>query len=226
MKKRKMIITCLSIALAIVVVGAAYAANIDEDVTVYEKISERTIGIKENTVDESEYQLDVTPGSEIELKYNVENNGGINAVNGDYDAYVKVDIYFKFEKDDNLVERIEDDVNFYIFDGIEKKLLSEVDTYDKQYKVGDWIVTYMDDEMIEMYYTRPLVYGQKTSDFLSSLSFNNMIGNEYANANFVIETEVNAVQVNNGESAVAAEWGVYPIFDQMGNITAVSETKN
>ena len=90
-----------------------------------------------------------------------------------------------------------------------------------------WLVQYADEEQIVLYYTKPLqASGESTStNFMDGISFDEELGNQYADKELALEYVVTAVQANNSEAAMAAEWGMFPVFDANGVLTGVYETE-
>ena len=60
---------------------------------------------------------------------------------------------------------------------------------------------------------------------MDGICFDPAIGNDYANKELKLDYEVTAVQVNNSEAAMAAEWGMFPAFDEEGTLIGVYETE-
>lgn len=219
MKKKYLALVLALGVVAVAGVGGSLAARSDESAKITEVISEKTLGVAEK----SNIQTDIkaNPGADVDLNYSVVNDGGENNSNGSYDIYTKVYVYYGFDDVDNDGDS---PVKFFLNDNGNKiELKDYITSYDEQYSIGKWIIAYYDDEQIVMYYTSPLKEGEQSTEFLSSMSFETTMGNEYSQKNFYIDTSVDAVQKNMAESAIAAEWGVYPQFDADGNITYVSE---
>lgn len=219
MKKKYLILVLAVAAVAAAGAGTSLALHTDESARLVNTISEKTLGVTEKSKIQDE--IKVNPGSAIDLNYSVFNDGGSDNTNGSYDIYAKVFVYYGFE---NVQTDKDSPVQLNIdVDGEPIRLDKYIYSYDDQYRAGDWIVTYFDDEQIVLYYTKPLAYGETSSEFLSSMKFDKDMGNEFSGQSFLIESSVDAVQTNCGKSAIAAEWGVYPDFDGNGNITYISE---
>ncbi len=224
-KKYQVLILALTAAAA-AGVGGSLALNTAESAKVTKTISEKTLGVTENAKIQTD--LKANPGDVAELDYSVLNDGGEHSAGGSYDIYTKVNVYYGFDGAD-VKENKPDDAAVKLnieTDGTNITLDKYVDSYEKQYRAGDWIIAYFDDEQIVMYGVRPLEKGEKSNDFLSSIEFDPSIGNEYSGRKFTIETTVDAVQKDNAKTAIAAEWGVFLEFDDNGNITYISETEN
>lgn len=106
-----------------------------------------------------------------------------------------------------------------------EQIYDMVDTETEQYVLNDWIVTYADEEQMVLYYRKPLKSGECSSDFLTGILFRPEMGNAYADKEYHIEITATAVQANNSKDAIAAELGVFPAFDEEGNLTWVSESR-
>ena len=226
MKKKYQVLMLALTAAAAAGAGGSLALNTAESAKVTKTISEKTLGVTENAKIQTD--LKVNPGDVAELDYSVLNDGGEHSAGGSYDIYTKVNVYYGFDGAD-VKENKPDDAAVKLnieTDGTNITLDKYVDSYEKQYRAGDWIIAYFDDEQIVMYGVRPLEKGEKSNDFLSSIKFDPSIGNEYSGSKFTIETTVDAVQKDNAKAAIAAEWGVFPEFDDNGNITYISETEN
>jgi hypothetical protein len=157
----------------------------------------------------------------------------INSVENGYSIYAKVEIDRYWSKNDDNGEKYLDYAadnmaKAYIgesYTGTESQLPLQIDGQEEAYIVNDWLVGYADDEQIVMYYTKPLAEGEQSSDFLSGIYFAPEMDNSYTNTTYHVDITVTAVQANNGADAIAAELGVFPSFDDEGNIIAVSETR-
>ena len=214
-KKKYLLMLTTAVVAVTALIGGTMATKSDYSSSIIEKISERSLKVK--TVSDIDDDIKIMPGGESEVSYKVKNVGG-------YDVYAKVYVIFDWEQNNKeaKIDKDEDMLSLYINTGNKKnanyveipKNGSDVyiGSYDEQIKVGDWIVTYYDNEQLQMYYTKPISSDSQSQDFLSMISCNSDMDNKYSKAKLNIETEVNAVQVNNEEDAIAAEWGVYPQF--------------
>ena len=157
------------------------------------------------------------PGAQEDVHYNLLNDGGASngtsTDKGSYDIYAKVDVYFDWTQNENSKSKYGklDDIN-YIKLFMEDNVIPEVDSYEQQQKIGDWIVAYNKGNQLTMYYTKPLKEEQKTSDFISKIAFDTAMDNKYADAKLEISTDVSAVQADSADAAFATEWGVFPNF--------------
>ena len=209
MKKKYILLLATAALIAVAAIGGTLASGYVESGNVLQNISEKALGISimsGNTKagdGRTSISVEAVPGASNTLNYQIKND----RTNG-YELYARVDLYYGWSSDLNLNNRA------YPY----------VDSYEKQTKVGDWIVAYCDQEQMTLYYTKPLAQGEEAK-FLDSVSFSTEMGNRYAGAQYLLDVEVTAVQANNSDEAIAAEWGVYPRFDSNGTITSVSETR-
>ena len=60
---------------------------------------------------------------------------------------------------------------------------------------------------------------------MDGICFSTDMNNDYADATMTIDFTVTAVQANNSEDAMAAEWGMFPVFDANGTLINVYETR-
>ncbi|MDD6290744.1 MAG: hypothetical protein PUA77_02985 [Lachnospiraceae bacterium] len=221
MKKKYLLLIAVAAMIAVAVVGGTLASGYVESGNVLEEISEKALGISimsgstKSGSGSANAGIDVVPGGTTQLDYRIQND----QKNG-YNLYAKVDLYFGWSSDSLVADQ---ERNGYVSLQLANHTLPLVSSYDRQTKVGDWIVAYCDREQATLYYTRPLSYGDSAA-FLDSISFSNAMGNSYAGAQFLLDMDVTAVQANNSEEAIAAEWGVYPHFDN-GTLISVSETR-
>ncbi|WP_455719382.1 hypothetical protein [Agathobacter sp.] len=226
MKKKYQVMILAFGAVAAAGVGGSLAAGSAESPKITKTISEKTLGVTENAKIQTD--LKVNPGDIAQLGYSVQNDGGIHSERGSYDIYTRVNVYYGFDDaGDNSFISEDTPVKLNIKTNKETVNLDQyVDSYKDQYRVGDWIIAYFDDEQITMYGAYPLEKGEISDEFLSSIEFDPSIGNEYSGLGFTIDTTVDAVQRDNAGSAIAAEWGVFPEFGADGSITYISETEN
>lgn len=154
------------------------------------------------------------PGEQVSCRYRVKND--VDVKKNAYDIYARVRIYKSWENE--------------ALDSKNIKL-----TYEEQGKMTDyenegyitengWLVTQQDEEELELYYTKPLKKGEESTDFLEGVTFPESLSNQYTDQKVKLEFEVTAVQVDAGDAAIQAEWGVFPKIIQ-GDITGVYETK-
>lgn len=173
------------------------------------------------------------PGGEYACSYKI-----TNEADGGYDIYAKVVInkYWtdisKKDDADQLVEGAYAELSGNEFTDVcvtdstgENQTVREITSYEQQYEINDWIVTYADDEQIVMYYKYPIPEGEASANFIDAISFDKKMGNEYADKEYHLNVEVTAVQKNSAEDAIAAELGVFPVFDENGSITWINEVR-
>ena len=167
---------------------------------------------------------EAVPGGEYSCSYNVKND----APDG-YDIYVKVEIYKYWTDDtmDNLSSKY--DKIYYNVDDM--KMLYPDECHENFLASNGWLISYADDEQLVMYYTKPLKASGNSSEctstnFMDGINFDTALGNEYADKNLKIEYIVTAVQANNSNAAMAAEWGMFPVFDENGIMTGIYETES
>ncbi|SFB02785.1 hypothetical protein SAMN05216249_10758 [Acetitomaculum ruminis DSM 5522] len=185
------------------------------------KITTKDIGVafSGKMSEEEKISTGILPGTTQQYDYTVSNKvTGSQA----YDIYVKVTIYKAWANE-------ELDSSKVVLQG------SDQHEYAKEDVVTDaavgtiidgWLISYVDDEEIVLYYTKPLSKGESTTSFIDGIYFKEDMGNEYTDSTLDLEYIVNAVQANQSEAAMAAEWGMYPLINGSGNITNVFETKS
>ena len=90
-----------------------------------------------------------------------------------------------------------------------------------------WIPFYNGDEQIVLYYNKVVNPGDVVTDpFISQLELSTSTDNAYAGKQFTVEYTLQAVQADDGETAIATEWGVFPTFDgSTTTISSISEVK-
>ena len=220
LKKKYLLLPVAAALLAAAAVGGTLAAGYAQSENVLQKVSEKSLGISIFSGDtdkgtSAKANVGIVPGATSRLKYQV----GNDQKNG-YDLYAKVTLYFDWASD-ALSE--DEEKNHYVSLLLENQTFPRVESYDKQKKMGDWIVAYCDSREAVLYYTKPLSYGERAS-FLDAVSFSSAMGNRYADAQFLLDMQVDAVQTDNSREAIAAEWGVYPEITD-GILTGISETR-
>ena len=222
MKKKYILLLATAALITVAAIGGTLASGSVESGNVLQNISEKALGISimsGNTKEgdgRTSISVEAVPGASNTLNYQIKND----RTNG-YDLYARVDLYYGWSSDALADDQTR---NSYVNLNLNNRAYPYVDSYAKQTKVGDWIVAYCDQEQMTLYYTKPLAQGEKAK-FLDSVSFSTEMGNRYAGAQYLLDVEVTAVQANNSDEAIAAEWGVYPRFDSNGTITSVSETR-
>ena len=224
-KKYLLMVIAGALVLATMIGGTLAALNVKSEEAATADISIKSVGV--TIYDEQtplgtlteEKTTEIVPGTDVAMARKV-----VNSVSDGYDVYVKVVIYTIWEVDgEQLYPETGAADLLYVESG--EKGRQDLAAAGMNEKVNGWIVQYADDEQIVMYYSRPVKPDAATSDFISGIKFTEAIGNEYANASYHMEYQVTAVQANNAADAIAAELGVFPVFDEDGNIIAISEEK-
>ena len=228
MKKKYLIIIGAVALVALAAIGGTMASDyFQSEGKVAGTISEKSLEVSivdedGNTIDDAdELASEIVPGAQIPFCREVAN---LNE-NG-YDMYVKVSIYYDWSGDLSAASYENEYFTLYI-DGEEIPSVADYADENGEYvTIGDWIVAEAEEGSVVLYYTKPLSYNE-TATFLSSIAFSKDMGNEYAGEELELEYEVNAVQANNSQDAIAAEWGVFPVFDDTDStlIVGISETK-
>lgn len=228
MKKKYLLMGIAGVFVLSTMIGGTLAAL---DTTTTEgataEISVKSIGVAVNggsgTSDgEIELAADVVPGGNCICAYNVSND----AADG-YDIYVKVEIY-KYWTDDSeeILESQYDDI-YYTCGG--ENIAYPQELNESYLTENGWLVQYADEEQIVLYYTRSLkasgnIEDKVSTNFMDGISFDAAMGNEYADKELKLDYMITAVQANNSSDAMAAEWGMFPVFDENGVLTGIYET--
>jgi hypothetical protein len=234
MKKKYMLMGAAAVVVVSTVIGGTLAAlntNTENGAGAAETgISLKNIGVAfADAGDEGSEITDHMPGG----TWTNTQSSVINSVENGYTIYAKVVIDRYWSREEDGIEEYldlasENMAKAYIgetYPGADTQLLSLAETQEEQYIVNDWLVGYADDEQIVMYYTKPLAEGEQSSDFLSGIYFVPEMDNRYTDTTYHVDITVTAVQADNGSDAIAAELGVFPSFDEQGNMIAVSETR-
>lgn len=228
MKRKYILMGFAGLLCASTVIGGTLAAlNESTDEGAKAEISVKTIEIETTgtATQTEEITNKAMPGGRYETPMNVYNS----ATDG-YDLYAKVEIY-KYWNDaegnlDSSVATIETgDASYAYVDG--SIAGAETNAYGFEV-VNDWLVQYADEEQIVLYYTKPLSSDTNSAhhastNFMDAIAFDSSIGNEYADQTLMLEYVITAVQANNGEAAMASEWGMFPVFDSNGTLVGVFE---
>lgn len=233
MKKKYLLMGVAGALVVSTMIGGTLAA-LDTATTEGAKaeISVKSIGVSVNqadgasTVDGSvEIKNGAVPGGNYECSYNVSNTESEG-----YDIYVKVAIYKYWEDEEGILESKYDSIYYDCADGSEKGKTYPQELEENYLTENGWLVQYADEEQIVLYYTKPLKATDNTlentsTNFMDGISFDPALGNAYANKELKLDYEITAVQANNSEAAMAAEWGMFPIFDEDGVLVGVYETE-
>lgn len=240
MKRKYLLMLVAGILVVSTMVGGTLAAlntNTENGVGA----SQVNIGVNAISVDiekESNQDVDIAvpitlPGGDYKCPYKV-----TNSTDSGYDIYAKVVInkyWTEISQTDNSNQVLEGEYAGLSGNEVTDVLVSdsngrsqtvvEITSYEQQYELNDWIVTYADDEQIVMYYKYPIAKGESSSNFMDAISFDKKMGNEYADKEYHVNAKVTVVQGNAAEDAIAAELGVFPVFDENGVITKINEVR-
>lgn len=221
LKKKYLLLLAAAGLIAATAMVGTFASGYVESGTVLQNISEKSLGIsvlsgdtKNNGSTTSE--IKVVPGGTTSLDYRV-----LNDRKGGYDLYTRVTVHYGWSKD-TLVDA--EAKKSHVVLKMNGKAYPLVKSYENQIKIGDWIVAYCDSEEAVLYYSKPLAYGE-TASFLDEITFDTDMGNQYADAHFLLDIDAAAVQADNSDDAIAAEWGVFPHFEKE-ILMSVSETRS
>ena len=228
MKRNVMIAGAGAIMVAVALIGGTMAANNAQTAKAAQaEISVNGLdgGIAVSTTDpvfDSEQGIAAVPGGDYKIARHAVNDGNLV----DYDAYFKAVIYKSWmDRTEEYIDVTETEVledRPYIGEGESRVYLDEVAVGDV---VNGWLVAYVDDEEIELFYTQKVAPKAATTNFIDGIAFSEELSNKFTNAMYGIEFEVTAVQANDGEDAIASALGYYPVIDETGNIVSVSEEK-
>ncbi|MCR5641198.1 MAG: hypothetical protein K6G04_07600 [Lachnospiraceae bacterium] len=225
MKRKYMIAGAGAILVAVTLIGGTMAANnaqTSEAAQADISVNGLAGGIEVTSTDpvfEAESGVAATPGGDYEIVRSVKNAGG----ELDYDAYFKAVIYKSWlDGEESYMDTTETE-------DVQEDRPHVADTYYDEVEAGDivngWLVGYVDEEEIVLYYTKPLGVGEQSTNFVEGISFAENLGNAYMDATYSFGIEVTAVQANNGADAMASTLGIYPVMDENGVIVSVSEEK-
>lgn len=215
-KKKLILMGTAGVLVMTAVIGGTMAGfNTSTESKGVSNITVKELGITlngQNTGKELDsYSLDnivAVPGGEVEVPYSITNN-----IAEGYELYTRVTIYKKWEEAD----LDQDMIHLFVKEGDESKELIAGTT------VNDWIVWYADGEQVIMYYTKPLGSGATSSELISSIRFDDQMGNAYAGKSVSLTFEADAVQTIAAEDSIPSEWGVYPVIAADGTISAIEE---
>lgn len=223
MKKKIILMSVAAVLAMTAIVGGTLAGFNTESGQGKTDISTKALGIELHggsfVLDEETLVSDACmPGSEVAMPYYVTNN-----VADGYDLYTRVTIY-KYWDDVENTSLEADKISLYTKDAAGNAVELAVNEENAEaVRIGDWFVQYADDEQIILYYAKPLVSGENTTNVLDYLVVDEKVGNAYTNQKVMLDVEVDAVQKIAAESSIPSEWGVYPSFDENGNIVAIAE---
>lgn len=221
--KKKIVLAVIAAAL---VLAAAIGTTFASFNTESENPGEATITLNDMQValaaapgeEERETIPEVAmPGQEVNLKEYVVQNA-LEAQS--YDIYTRVIIDKQW--DGNFKDVLDaGKVRLYIGD-------SELEASKVGQIINDWFVQSADNEQVILYYTKKLAPGAYTdTSFLNKISFDADMDNSYTDKAINVNITVCAVQATAdpeiSQSAMFAEWGMYPEFDENGVITNIKE---
>lgn len=219
MKKKIVLMGVAAILVMTAIVGSTLAGfSTETEQQGITNISTKELGIAligTDTADKvtEESRTAFVPGSEMAVPYCVKNN-----VTDGYDLYTRVTIY-KTWNNDGDAKLDASKIHLYVTDDQGGK--TELNQTGKLH--NGWIVWYADDEQIVLYYTKPLAQGETTQNVLDGMSVDADINNDYAGASIELAFDADSVQKTAAEAAIPSEWGVYPKFDEAGNLTEIEE---
>lgn len=208
---KKLLLLCLTLAsVSTAMIGgtlAGFSTQTEQEGVTQITTKSLSIGIKEEK-QEIYIEGNAKPGDTIYLPRNI-----INSEENGYDCYTRVTIYKRWNRDGLDSGKI----HLYLGD-------SELTVENKE-EIGssNWILWHQDEEQVVMYYRKPLATKEASSEVLSALLIDADIDNSYADAQMILEFEVDAVQKIAAKDAMVAEWGVYPTFDANGYLVSISE---
>lgn len=212
--KKKLILMCVAgvLVMTAIIGGTLAGFNTSTENKGVTNITVKALGIEMLGTDNGNIAQasggKAKPGGDMELVKNIQNN-----VDGGYTLYTRVTIDKKWSDETLDASKI----HLYVGSGDSKtELLAGV-------TVNDWIVWYSDAEQVVMYYTKPLAQGESSTNLMETLSFDADMDNAYAGKEALITFSADAVQTIAAEDSIPSEWGVYPVFDGNGNITAIEE---
>ncbi len=217
--KKKILFVIAGVLVFSTVLGGTLANTVQSSGAKNVGVQVRNLQMELNGSDVAEAEENVSlaaiPGDKWEFEKNISNV----ASNG-YSFYAKVVIDKKWDRE---VEKICDQLKVG-----NTVLTEEVGTEsaktDSLLTDNGWLVTYVDQEQVVMYYTKPVAAGEATTNFLDEISFDAGMGNEFADSSYELEIHAMAVQAGS-DKAMVAEFGVYPIFAADGtSIVGISDT--
>lgn len=201
--KKKLILMCIAGALVMTAVIGGTLAGFN---TSTESKGVTEISVNSLTVDfsgtglnggssseEISLEAAAVPGGEVEVNRAVTNSG-------DYDFYTRVTVNKKWNAD-------------LPADKIELGMSN----------MADWLVFSQDDEQIILYYTKPVKKGETVAIPIDKICFDSSLNNDYAGKTVEFAARIDAVQAAVAEDSMPSEWGVYPVIDANGVITAIEE---
>lgn len=212
MKKKIVLMSIAAVLAMTAIIGGTLAGFNTQSEQGKTDITTKALGI--DLIGESIEVDAYMPGAEVSIPYYV-----INDVEDGYDLYTRVTIY-KYWDDLTLDAN---KISLYVKDANGNAVELTTDENGGTVQVNNWFIQYADDEQIILYYAKPLASGEATENVLDSLIVDAKIDNAYADKKIIVEVQADAVQKIAAESSIPSEWGVYPSFDENGNIVAITE---
>lgn len=212
MKKKIVLMSIAAVLTMTAIIGGTLAGFNTQSRQGKTDITTKALGI--DLVGDSIAVEAYMPGAEVSVPYYV-----VNDVEDGYDLYTRVTIYKHW--DDFTLDA--DKISLYVKGTDGKAVELTADENGGSVQVNNWFIQYADDEQIILYYARPLASGEATEHVLDSLVVDAKIDNTYANQKVILEIQADAVQKIAAESSIPSEWGVYPSFDENGNIVSIAE---
>lgn len=212
MKKKIVLMGVAAVLAMTAIIGGTLAGFNTQSEQGKTDITTKALGI--DLVGESIEVEAYMPGAEVSVPYYV-----INDVEDGYDLYTRVTIYKHW--DDLTLEA--NKISLYVKDANGNAVELTTDANGGTVQVNNWFIQYADDEQIILYYAKPLASGEATENVLDSLIVDARVDNAYANQKVILEVQADAVQKIAAESSIPSEWGVYPSFDENGNIVSIAE---
>ncbi len=219
MKKKIVLMSVAAVLTMTAIIGGTLAGFNTQSEQAKTDITTKSLSIEltgENAEGRQVIEGAYMPGSEVEIPRYVTNN-----VEEGYDLYTRVTIY-KYWKDEPQLDAAK--IHLYAKDaeGNLVELMPNEET-GESVRINDWFIQYADAEQVILYYAKPMASGDMTANVVDSLMIDASIDNAYADKQVVVEVQADAVQKIAAESAIPSEWGVYPGFDENGNIVSIAE---
>lgn len=213
MKKKLILMSVAGILVMTAVIGGTLAGFQTESAQGKTDITTKSLGI---ALDEETLVADnYMPGAEVEMPYCV-----TNSVKEGYDLYTRVTLY-KYWKDEPELDA--EKIHLYTKDASGNAVELKASEDGQIVQINDWFIQYADSEQIVLYYAKPMAAGDVTDNVLDTLIVDASVNNAYAGKEIVVEVIADAVQKIAADASIPSEWGVYPTFDEAGNIVAITE---
>ena len=223
--KKKLILMGVAAALVTTtIIGGTLAATTYRGGTIVTAASVETGDLDLAVSDSSTYEKRQTlaiseplmPGQSVSFSKKIENTGV-------YPFYLRAVVYKSWNEEEQQVPQV-----MALFGDMGILGDPELSADKILATPGEaWIPYYNGDEQIILYYNKVVEPGEIVTDpFISQLQLSTGADNAYAGKEFTVEYTLQAVQAGDGETAIATEWGVFPMFDGgTTTITSISEVK-